>query len=337
MCELQQTRRLDSGGQYTLQAARGTCGNMQQIERLSLWVGNAEDEKTEERSAHGVGHPGTFLFDFLGLTSIEESIKQRAILSSFLLCPPLYSYKPVCPSLIPSSPFSQCTLPLFNRDPASIYLSPSPTHHVSPNAPNYLHHVSITLHHYPTFRTSLPHTNLPLELSYFLTRFPPYSRQSMSVLPPDNTQTPHEKYSLNDMASTLDKLSFKASEPRHTHMKTTHSYTRKRHHRDRDTSQHLLTPPLTPSSSIRTSASTDSADPKPDDKVQALHELQEPQATRFLYVITLIIPSLRIHIDLISTVGKRIPHSRPQHFAISYNSRPRPPYPPSSSQCPATG
>ena len=311
-----------------------TSGNMQQIDRLSLWVGNAANEKTEERSAHGVGD---FPFRNLGLTSIEESIKQRAILSSFLLCP-LSSYKPVSPSLVPSSPFSQCTLPLFNRDPPSIYLSPSPSHHVSPNAPNYLHHVSITLHHYPTFRTSWPHTNPPLSLSFFLSRFPPYSRQSMSVLPPDNTQTPnpHEKHSLNDLSSTLDKLSFKPSEPRHSHMKSTHSYTRKRQRRDRDTSQHLLTPPLTPSSSIRTSASTDSADPKPDDKVQALHELQEPQATRFLYVITLIIPSLRTHIDFISTVGKRIPHSRPKHFAISYNSRPRPPYPPSSSQCPAT-
>ena len=169
----------------------------------------------------------------------------------------------------------------------------------------------------------------------------------MSALPPDSTQSPdtpqpppkipHEKYTLNDMASTLDKLSFKASEPRHTHMITSHSYTRRRQRRDRDTSQHLLTPPLTPSSSIRTSASTDSADPKPDDKVQALHELQEPQATRFLYVITLIIPSSRTHFDFISTGGKCIPHSRPQHFAISYNSRPRPPHPPSSAQCPATG
>jgi len=58
---------------------------MQQLERLSLWVGNAEEEKTEERSAHVVGHPGTFLFDSLGLTSIEESIKQsHSILVSAL-------------------------------------------------------------------------------------------------------------------------------------------------------------------------------------------------------------------------------------------------------------
>jgi len=141
----------------------------------------------------------------------------------------------------------------------------------------------------------------------------------MSLLPTDNVQTPdppqlpptisHEKYTLNDMPSTLDKLSFNPTEPRHTHMKTLH--TRRRHRRDRDTSQHLLTPPLTPSSSIRTSASTDSADPKPDDKLQALHELQEPQATRFLYVITLIIPSSRTHIDFFCHSWKTYPAQSP--------------------------
>ena len=124
-------------------------------------------------------------------------------------------------------------------------------------------------------------------------------------MPPESLQTPNrpptpqpppkipqEKYTLDDMASSLEKLSLKGSEPRHTHMRMTHSHSRRRQRKDRDTSQLLLTPPLTPSSSIRTAASTGSADGKPDDKVQTLQELQEPEATRFLYVISLNIPPL---------------------------------------------
>lgn len=85
------------------------------------------------------------------------------------------------------------------------------------------------------------------------------------------------------MASYIEKPSLKGSESRRN-LKNTHSYTRRRQRKDRDASQHLLTPPLTPSSSIRTTVSTDSTDEKPNDKAQALQELQEPEATRFLYL-----------------------------------------------------
>lgn len=91
------------------------------------------------------------------------------------------------------------------------------------------------------------------------------------------------------MVSALESLSLKGSDTRSSTIKTTPLYTRKRQRKDRDASQHLLTPPLTPSSSIRTTASAGSADGKPDDKVQALQELQEPEATRFLYASKIIL------------------------------------------------
>jgi hypothetical protein len=103
--------------------------------------------------------------------------------------------------------------------------------------------------------------------------------------PPNTPQKIQSDSRHNDLASGLEKLSLKGSDTRRSAIKTTPSYTRsKRQRKDRDVSQHLLTPPLTPSSSIRTTESADSAEGKSDDKAQSLRELQEPEATHFIYV-----------------------------------------------------
>lgn len=83
------------------------------------------------------------------------------------------------------------------------------------------------------------------------------------------------------------KLSLKADDSRRISIKATP--TRRRQRGDREPSQHLLTPPLTPSSSIRTTASADSIDARLGDKVHVLQELHEPEATRFLHVNRIIL------------------------------------------------
>lgn len=99
--------------------------------------------------------------------------------------------------------------------------------------------------------------------------------------PPTTPQNLLPKPCDDGIASAVERLSVKSNGTRRSINKATGLHTHKRQRKD---APHLLTPPLTPSSSVRTTASAESPDGKQDDKVQALQELQEPDATRFLYV-----------------------------------------------------
>jgi hypothetical protein len=181
------------------------------------------------------------------------------------------------------------------QTPAPRRTKPSPPRlQHSPSLPNIWHVLfkpNLTPPVDSTFYRFPPHSRpLPAHMSYATrdtTQNPDLSSapSSQPSQPPSNTpRNIQSKIRRDDMSSALEKLSLKGRGPRRSNIKATPSYTRKRQWKDRDPSQHLLTPPLTPSSSIRTTASADSADGKPDDKAQVLQDLQEPSATRFLYV-----------------------------------------------------
>lgn len=102
--------------------------------------------------------------------------------------------------------------------------------------------------------------------------------------PPATPQSPLPSSQNDDLQLAMQKLTVKDSNVRCNTIRTTNLSTHKRRRKDRDVSHHLLTPPLTPSSSIRTNASTDFPNGKQDEKIHALQELRDPEATRFLYL-----------------------------------------------------
>lgn len=121
--------------------------------------------------------------------------------------------------------------------------------------------------------------------------------------PPATPQSPPLKPQSDELPLALQNLTLTDTNVR---IKTTASSSHKRRRKDRDVSHHLLTPPLTPSSSIRTNASAESGNGKQDDKIQALQELQDPEATRFLYVSITFSPLSRYQFN---TKQKPTPYS----------------------------
>ncbi|XP_006461170.1 hypothetical protein AGABI2DRAFT_192701 [Agaricus bisporus var. bisporus H97] len=112
---------------------------------------------------------------------------------------------------------------------------------------------------------------------------PPHSRPSrMATVPTSPQGNSDPSTPAAPQTEGPHKLSLKADDTRRISIKATP--TRRRQRGDREPSQHLLTPPLTPSSSIKTTASADSIDARLGDKVHVLQELHEPEATRFLHL-----------------------------------------------------
>jgi hypothetical protein len=178
---------------------------------------------------------------------------------------------------MPSSPLPDSTK---SQPPSRLQHSPS-----LPNIwfvrPQSLHFSAQLYHRLP------PHSRPP-----YMSSVSPSPQHKSDPSTPAAPQNPASKSPEGAPLPALDKVSLKGNDIRHISIKATPLPTRRRQRNDREPSQHLLTPPLTPSSSIRTTASVDPTDGRPEDKIHVFQELHEPEATRFLHVSKIILSSL---------------------------------------------
>jgi hypothetical protein len=177
-------------------------------------------------------------------------------------------------------------MPSSPRPDSTTSLPPSRLQH-SPSLPN----IWSVLHPFSSFSAQLFHRLPPHSRPPIMSAVSPSPQHKSDPSTPAAPQKPASKSPEGAPLPTSDKVSLKANDTRHISIKASPLPARRRQRNDREQSQHLLTPPLTPSSSIRTAASADPADGRPEDRILVLQEQHEPEATRFLHVSKIILSS----------------------------------------------